>query len=190
MCMVRCNPEVGCVQPRMSKVRFVDHSILARVSSTLDNFAMPQSLARVVIHTVFSTKDRFPFLQNPAYRAEVHAYLGGCVKTLGSLPIQIGGVADHVHLLTTLPRTLAIADFVKELKRVSTNWIHERGAEWAKFHWQAGYCAFSVSESNVPQVIHYIETQEEHHRTITFQDEFRALLRKHNLTWDEEYVWD
>ena len=190
MCEVRCNPEAGCVQPRISKARSADHSCLAPASPTLDNFVMPQSLARVVIHTVFSTKDRFPFLQNAASRSEVHAYLGGCAKTLGSLPIQIGGVEDHVHLLTTLPRTLAMSDFVKEVKRVSTNWNHERGAEWAKFRWQAGYGIFSVSESNVPQVVRYIEDQDKHHRTATFQEEFRALLRKHNLTWDEAYVWD
>ena len=151
---------------------------------------MPQSLSRVVLHTVFSTKDRFPFFQNAPFRADVDAYLGGCAKSLDCLPIQIGGVADHVHLLTTLPRTLCIADFVKEVKRVSTNWIQERGALWTKFHWQAGYATFSVSESNVPKAIHYIEAQEEHHRLTTFQDEYRALLTKHGQKWDETYVWD
>ncbi len=151
---------------------------------------MPQSLARVILHTVFSTKDRFPFLQNPAHRAEVHAYLGGCAKSLDCLPIQIGGVSDHVHLLTTLPRTLAIADFIKEIKRVSTNWIHERGAEWTKFHWQAGYGVFSVSESQVPAVARYIEHQEEHHRVTSFQEEYRALLKKHGIAPDETYLWD
>lgn len=151
---------------------------------------MPQSLSRVVIHTVFSTKGREPAFQNPAFRAEVHAYLGGCAKTLDCLPIQIGGVADHVHLLTTLPRTLCIADFVKEVKRVSTGWIQERGGLFAQFHWQAGYGCFSVSESMVPKVVRYIEGQEEHHRTITFQDEYRELLRRHGQKWEEQYVWD
>ena len=151
---------------------------------------MPQSLARVILHTVFSTKDRFPFLQNPTFRAEVHAYLGGCAKSLDCLPIQIGGVAYHVHLLTTLPRTLTSADFIKEVKRVSTNWIHDRGAEWTKFHWQGGYGVFSVSESKVPAVMRYIENQEEHHRVTTFQDEYRALLKKHGIICDETYLWD
>jgi REP element-mobilizing transposase RayT len=151
---------------------------------------MPQSLSRVTLHTVFSTKDRFAFFQNPAFRSDVHAYLGGCAKSLDCLPIQIGGVSDHVHLLTTLPRTLAIADMVKEIKRISTNWIRERGGEWSQFHWQAGYATFSVSESNLPPLIRYIEHQEEHHRVTTFQDEYHALLAKHGQRWDETYVWD
>ena len=88
---------------------------------------MPQSLGRVVIHTIFSTKGREPAFQNVAFREEMHACLGDCAKTLGCLPIQIGGVSDHVHLLTTLSRTISIAEFVKEVKRVSTGWIQERG---------------------------------------------------------------
>ncbi len=151
---------------------------------------MPPSLSRVTLHTVFSTKDRFAFFPNPAFRTDVHAYPGGCAKSLDCLPLQIGGVSDHVHLLTTLPRTLSIADMVKEIKRVSTNWIQERGGEWSKFHWQSGYATFSVSESNLPQVISYIENQVQHHRSTTFQDEYRALLAKHGQVWNETYVWD
>lgn len=152
--------------------------------------AMPQSLARVLIHTVFSTQGREPVFHDAAFRAEVHAYLGGCAKTLDCLPLQIGGVADHVHLLTTLSRTLSIAEFVKEVKRVSTKWIQERGGPFAKFHWQAGYGCFSVSESNVEAVRRYIANQEAHHQKRSFQDEFRELLRRHAQTWDEQYVWD
>ena len=96
----------------------------------------------------------------------------------------------HVHLLTTLSRTIAIADFVKEAKRVSCNWIQERGARWSKFHWQAGYATFSVSESKVADVIHYIENQDAHHRAQTFQDEYRDFLRKHGEEWDKKYAWD
>lgn len=151
---------------------------------------MPQSLSHVILHTVFSTKERFPFLQEPNRRAETHAYLGGCANTLHCRPIAIGGVADHVHLLTTLARTISIADFVKEVKRVSCNWLHEQGAEWTKFHWQAGYATFSVSESKVADVVAYIENQEAHHRGQTFQDEYREFLGKHGETWDEKYVWD
>ncbi|MFO1483677.1 MAG: IS200/IS605 family transposase [Verrucomicrobiaceae bacterium] len=151
---------------------------------------MPQSLARVLIHTVFSTKGREPAFLDTAFRSEVHAYLGGCAKALDCLPIRIGGVADHVHLLTTLSRTMSIAEFVKEIKRVSTNWIQERGGMFCQFHWQAGYGCFSVSESNVEAVTRYIERQEEHHRKITFQDEYRELLRRRGQAWDEAYVWD
>ncbi|MBX7209771.1 MAG: transposase [Verrucomicrobiaceae bacterium] len=151
---------------------------------------MPQSIARVVIHTVFSTKGREPVFHDAAFRAETHAYLGGCAKSLGCLPIIVGGVADHVHLLTTLSRTIAIAEFVKEVKRVSTDWIQQRGGLFAQYHWQAGYGCFSVSESKVPDVVQYIETQEAHHRVVTFQDEYRKLLTKHGEKWDEAYVWD
>ena len=150
---------------------------------------MPQSLARVLIHTGFSTKGREPVFEDPKFCSEVHAYLGGCAKTLECLPIKIGGVADHVHLLTTLSRTIPLAEFVKEIKRISTGWIHERGGMFRQFHWQA-YGCFSVSESNVEAVTRYIERQEEHYQKITFQDEYRELLRRDGQAWDEEYVWD
>ena len=151
---------------------------------------MPQSIARVVLHTVFSTRDRDPTFQDLIFRNEVHAYLGGCAKTLDCLPIQIGGVADHVHLLTTLPRTLSIAEFVKEVKRNSSSWIQERGGLYRQFHWQAGYACFSVSQSKVADVVTYIQEQESHHRKITFQEEYREFLRRHGEKWDEQYVWD
>jgi putative transposase len=163
---------------------------LASIGAGPQTSSMPQSFSRIVIHTAFSTQGREPAFQNPAFRDEVHAYLGGCAKTLQCLPLRIGGVADHVHLLTTLARTMAVADFVKEVKRVSTLWIQERGALYGQFHWQAGYAAFSVSESQVPTVIRYIQNQETHHRKVTFQDEFREFLRRHGQEWDERYVWD
>jgi putative transposase len=151
---------------------------------------MPQSLARVLIHTVFSTKGREPAFQDPSFRSEVHAYLGGCANTLGCIPIQIGGVSDHVHLLTTLSRTISLADFVKEVKRVSTTWIQERGGLFRQFHWQAGYGCFSVSESQMQAVVRYIENQDDHHRKMSFQDEYRQMLKRHEVSWDERYVWD
>lgn len=149
---------------------------------------MPQSLSRVFIHLIFSTKNRYPFLENEEIRAAMHAYLGGVVKTLGSEAVSIGGVTDHVHLLVVLPRTLTIADFMKELKRVSSLWAHENGME--KFHWQSGYGAFSVSQSNVDQVDAYIRNQVEHHKNVSFQDEYRLFLRKHAIPYKEEYLWD
>ena len=96
---------------------------------------MPQSLDQVYLHTIFSTKDRYPFFQAPELRQELHAYLASVSNSLKCPAIKIGGVADHVHLLTRLPRTVTIADFVKEAKRVSSQWLHERGNEWDKFHW-------------------------------------------------------
>ena len=96
---------------------------------------MPQSLDQVYLHTIFSTKDRYPFFQAPELRQELHAYLASVSNSLKCPAIKIGGVADHVHLLTRLPRTVTIADFVKEAKRVSSQWLHERGNEWDKFSW-------------------------------------------------------
>jgi REP element-mobilizing transposase RayT len=151
---------------------------------------MPQSLAQVYLHTIFSTKDRFGFLEDLQIRTDTHSYLAGCAKALGCLPVRIGGVADHVHLLTSLSRTMSIADFVKETKRSSSNWLHERGGAWEKFHWQSGYGVFSVSQSNVEAVANYIDRQEEHHRKESFQDEFRRFLEKHGLSGDERYLWD
>ena len=151
---------------------------------------MPQSISRVVLHTVFSTKARVPAFQSAAFRGEVHSYLGGCAKTLDCLPIRIGGASDHVHVLATLARTISIAEFVKEVKRVSTGWIQERGGLFRQFRWQTGYASFSVSESDVPIVVRYIEGQDEHHRVVTFQDEYREFLRVHGEKWDERYVWD
>lgn len=162
---------------------------VASMPATSVGSAMPQSLSRILIHTVFSTKNRAPMLRDPSFRDEMHAYLGGCANTLGCLPIRIGGTEDHVHLLTTLSRTVAAADFVKEIKRNSTLWAKGKGGN-GDFAWQTGYGCFSVSESRIGVVSRYVENQEEHHRKITFQDEYRELLRLHGEKWDERYVWD
>jgi REP element-mobilizing transposase RayT len=151
---------------------------------------MPQSLSSVYLHLVFSTKEREPWLQDLDLRAECHAFLGGISKQLDCPPLIVGGVADHVHLLARFGRGVTQSDWVKELKRVSSRWIKERDARLAGFAWQAGYGVFSVSTSTLETVEVYIRNQEEHHRKITFQDEFRAFLRKHRVAWDEKYVWD
>jgi REP element-mobilizing transposase RayT len=150
---------------------------------------MPQSLSAVYIHLVFSTKDRRPFLRDREVRAQLHAQLGGISKTLGCAPILIGGVEDHVHMLTRFGRTVTQAEWVKELKRVSSLWLKEE-SRIKDFAWQGGYADFSVSESNLETVKRYIANQEQHHRSIKFQDELRELLRRHRLEWDEQYLWD
>ena len=151
---------------------------------------MPQSLSAVYIHLVFSTKDRRPFLRDKPTRDALHSYLGGVSKQLDCPPILVGGVEDHVHLLARFGRTVTQAEWVKELKRVSNLWLKERGRDYADFEWQGGYSDFSVSQSNLEQVKQYIAGQEEHHRKIGFQDELRALLKRHEIEWDEKYVWD
>jgi len=151
---------------------------------------MPQSLSAVYIHLVFSTKERRPFLRDKPTRDALHAYLGGISKQLECPPICVGGVEDHVHLLARFGRTITQAEWVKELKRVSNLWFKEQSNDYADFQWQGGYADFSVSQSNLEQVIEYITNQEDHHRTMTFQDELRTLLRRHHIEFDERYVWD
>jgi len=151
---------------------------------------MPQSLSSVYIHLVFSTKERCPFLRDTSVRDALHSYLGGISKQLECPPIRIGGVEDHVHILARFGRTITQAEWVKELKRVSNLWLKEQGREYADFQWQGGYADFSVSESNLEQVKEYIAKQEEHNRKMTFKDELRALLRKHQIEFDERYVWE
>jgi len=151
---------------------------------------MPQSLDQVYLHTIFSTKDRFPFFQTLEIQRDVHAYLASVCQQLDCKAMRFGGVAVHVHLLTRLPRTVTIADFVKETKRVSSRWLHERDEPWKKFGWQAGYGVFSVSASKVGEVQRYISHQPEHHRKQTFQDEYQEFLVRHGVDFDERYVWD
>jgi putative transposase len=149
---------------------------------------MPQSLARLLVHLVFSTKNRIPFLQSPELRSEVHAYLTATLQGQDCEAIQVSGVTDHVHLLFGLSRTISLADLVKHLKTSSTKMMREKGHR--DFSWQTGSGAFSVSESNKSTVIAYIADQERHHRKMTFQEEIRALLKKHSMRFDERYIWD
>jgi putative transposase len=151
---------------------------------------MPQSLAKIVVHTVFSTKERRPFLRDKPLREELHRYLGGILTNLDCQPIIVGGVEDHVHLLCALARTCNAAEMVKELKRGSSLWIKTKSAELRDFAWQNGYGIFSIGFSQIPSAKEYIAKQEEHHRKVTFQDELRQLLRRYAIGFDERYVWD
>jgi putative transposase len=151
---------------------------------------MPQSLAQIYLHIVFSTKERRPFLQDRAIRDELHQYLGGTCNNLDCPVLRVGGVADHVHILCRLGRVITVADLVKELKRDSSQWLKTKSPELREFYWQNGYGAFSISPGHVEAVRVYIANQEEHHRTVSFQDEFRRLLTKYGLEWDECYLWD
>jgi REP element-mobilizing transposase RayT len=151
---------------------------------------MPQSLAKILVHSVFSTKDRRPFLHEHLLRQELHKYLGGILARLECQPIIVGGVEDHVHLLCALSRTCEPAAMIKEAKRASSLWLKTRGPELQNFAWQNGYGIFSVGFSQIDSVRKYIAGQEEHHRKTSFQDEFRQLLSRYEITFDERYVWD
>ena len=151
---------------------------------------MAQSLAKILVHTVFSTKDRRPLLRDNILREELHRYLGGILTNLDCQPVIIGGVEDHVHLLCALSRTINAVEMVKEVKRGSSLWIKTRGQELPDFAWQNGYGIFSIGFSQIESVRKYIAEQEEHHRKISFQDEFRQLLKRYELEFNERYVWN
>lgn len=151
---------------------------------------MPQSLSNIYIHIVFSTKSRNDFLHDKDIRNEMHAYLASVLIKYDSPPVIVGGVDDHVHVLCNLSRSNALAKVIGETKRNSSKWIKRKGDEFSDFQWQNGYGAFSVSRSKLEETRLYIINQKQHHKKMTFQDEFRALLKKQAIEFDERYVWD
>ena len=151
---------------------------------------MAQSLARVVIHIVFSTKHRKTWLTDRGVRQDLYHYIGKALTTIECPPITINGFDDHIHVLCNLSRKMAIMNVILELKASSSKWIKTCDNALQDFHWQSGYGVFSVSESKVPEVRAYIDQQEEHHRRMSFQDEFRLLCERHGIDLNEAYVWD
>ena len=139
---------------------------------------------------MFSTKERRPFLQDKIIREELHLYLGGILANLECQPIIVGGVADHVHLLCALSRTCDPAGMIKEVKRGSSSWLKTKSPDLADFAWQNGYGMFSIGFSQIKSARDYIARQETHHRKISFQDEFRQLLRRYEIEFEEKHVWD
>ena len=151
---------------------------------------MPQSLAQIYLHVVFSTKYRTPYLCNPTIREDLYQYVMGICTKLESPSMGIGGVADHIHILCRLSKNMSVATFLRELKRSSSVWCKSEFAKLPEFQWQSGYGAFSFSPSHLSALKRYIANQEEHHKTETFQDEFRRLCKKYEVPIDERYVWD
>jgi putative transposase len=150
---------------------------------------MAQSLAKLYVHLIFSTKNREPLLHDD-WRDEAFQVLGGIANNLGCQSLIVGGVNDHVHMLFTLGRTIALSDAIGTIKANSSLWVNQTRGLRMSFHWQAGYAAFSVSQSNVDAVRDYIHRQPEHHAKQSFQDEVREWLRKYEIEWDERYLWD
>ena len=150
---------------------------------------MGQSLVKNYVHIVFSTKYRQPLIQ-PPYEAELHGYLGGICKNLECHPIQIGGYTDHIHILCMLSKKIALMKLLEELKSHSSKWVKTLDASLNTFYWQDGYGAFSVNPAEVEKVIAYIANQHGHHSRKTYQDEYRAILKKYDIAYDERYVWD
>jgi putative transposase len=150
---------------------------------------MPQSLSRLYVHLIFSTKDRTPLITETV-RDPLHAYMSGILQNLGCFVVLINSMEDHVHLLFDLARTVALSKVVEETKKSSTKWMKTQSNTFFGFAWQAGYGAFAVSESNIAAVRAYVAQQKEHHRKSTFEDEFRQILERHHVSYDERYLWD
>jgi REP element-mobilizing transposase RayT len=139
------------------------------------------------VHIVFSTKNREPIIL-PVWRDRLHAYIGGILRTLQAIPDSVGGVEDHIHLLVGIRANHAVADLVREIKSLSSRWIHEELGQ-TRFAWQEGYGAFTISSSEIAALQEYISKQEEHHRARTFQDEYLDFLARQNIGFDEKYLW-
>jgi len=150
---------------------------------------MSQSLSSVLIHLVFSTKNREPFITTEV-ETELHPYIAKIFRELKSPSLAIDGTNDHVDVLFSLARVITIADLVEEVKTSSSKWIKTKSREFRNFHWQRGYGAFSIGQSNVVSMKRYVQNQKEHHRRVTFQDEYRKFLSAYGIDYDERFVWD
>lgn len=150
---------------------------------------MSQSLVKNLMHLVYSTKHRERLIPKERRNA-LFAYQAGIFKQWDSTALVIGGMEDHVHALFALSKNYPLKKIVEEVKKGSSKWMKSNGPRLQLFSWQAGYAAFSVSQSNVEAVSQYIENQEDHHRKTSFQDELRALFKRHEIAFDERYVWD
>ncbi len=147
---------------------------------------MSRTFTNLLTHVIFSTKDREPWIQNEL-RSELHAYLGGLTRQLKGKAYCVNGTNDHVHMLLSLPPSISTSDALRFIKSNSSGWVR---AKWKRpFAWQLGYAAFSVSKSNVAHVLKYVANQEQHHRRVTFKDELVDFLGKHEIVYDEQYIW-
>ena len=150
---------------------------------------MGQSLVRNFIHIIFSTKHRQPLIL-PAYEEELHKYIGGICNNLSCDTIRVGGYTDHVHILCLLSKKMALMHLMEEIKRGSSKWMKTKDGSLTNFYWQDGYGAFSINPSQIDHVATYITNQHKHHHELTYQDEYRSFLKKYNVEYDEQYVWD
>jgi REP element-mobilizing transposase RayT len=149
---------------------------------------MSRTYSHLLFHVVFGTAVRAPLITGEI-RDDLFEYMGGIIREMGAVPKTINGMPDHVHILVSMPLTATIPDLVRVIKANSSRWVHEKWPERRRFGWQKGYAVFSVSHSVASQLVRYINTQEEHHRERTFEAEYRALLKLHNIEFDERYLW-
>lgn len=156
--------------------------------TTISSF-MGHTYTNLLTHVIFSTKSRAPII-TLELASRLHPYLGGIIRKMGGKPIAIGGAKDHVHLLIWKPADTSVSETLRVLKANSSRWNNQSGHSRTSFAWQEGYGAFSVSHSSAPAVVRYIRNQEEHHRRVSFQQEFVSFLKKHGIVYDERFIWD
>ncbi|HQU86023.1 MAG TPA: IS200/IS605 family transposase [Pyrinomonadaceae bacterium] len=150
---------------------------------------MPQSVYKMLAHIVFSTKNRADLIA-PEIETGLFGYIHGIAENKGAKLIIAGGTANHIHLLVSLPKKIDVPELIGDIKRDSSSWIKKQDARFYNFYWQKGYGAFSIGQSQIPTVVNYIKRQKEHHKSQDFKDEFRILLKKYEIEYDERYVWD
>jgi putative transposase len=150
---------------------------------------MPQSLSAILVHIIFSTKNREPLIR-PEIESELFPYISRICQSANSPALIINGTKDHIHMLINLSRKASLSSLIEEVKSSSSGWIKTKGPDFKQFYWQRGYGAFSIGQSGVPTLKAYINRQKEHHLKTTFQDEFRKFLRRYEIEYDERYVWD
>ena len=150
---------------------------------------MPQSLVRMLVHVYFSTKNRVDLIK-PEIENDLFGYMHGIVENNKSKLILANGTGNHVHLLISLGKTADVSELVGDIKRDSSKWVKTKDAKFGDFHWQEGYGAFSIGQSQVEVVMNYIKNQKQHHSKQDFKNEFRGLLKKYEVEYDERYVWD
>ena len=148
---------------------------------------MAQSLSNVIVHVIFSTKDRISFF-NADTKCRMHAYIATIIRDMNANAFRVGGTNDHIHIAASLPRTVSQSDFVRKVKSESSKWIKTEGVD--DFYWQRGYGIFSLGFSSMDGLIKYIDNQEEHHKKKTFKEEYILFLEKYNVPYDEKYVWE
>jgi REP element-mobilizing transposase RayT len=150
---------------------------------------MPSTYTNLLYHIVFSRKQRIPLITDEL-KEELYRYIGGIVRAEGGVLLEIGGTKDHAHLLVKFKPAVSVSEMLAKIKANSSKWVNDHKMKFRKFGWQEGYAAFTVSESQAPPVRDYIRNQEEHHRRQTYQDEVVALLQRHGIEYDPQYLWD
>ena len=148
---------------------------------------MSQSFTKFYVHIVFHTKNNVKFIQGEI-EDELHSYIGGILKNLKSIPLRIGGTEDHLHVLCTLPKTMAPCNLVEEIKKSSSKWIKSKGLSYNEFYWQDGYGGFTLGHSQVKRVIDYISNQKQHHEKVSAIEEYKSLLEENGIEYNEDYL--